>query len=176
MGGNMAGALNAQGYTQAIKSKQLPDYHHITHSGIFNENYFEVGDRAKQLLEIHHGLAISNCDLYDIAKRNYFISLFMKSSTDGQKRTIPLNVVVCLDVSGSMDGALKYNYGEDYPGAEGTRIFLAKKAILMLFDKLNAEDVFSLVTFHTKAKTIISSNFVKKLSRNKVADLINQKF
>lgn len=36
MGGNMAGALNAQGYTQAIQSKQLPDYHHITHSGIFN--------------------------------------------------------------------------------------------------------------------------------------------
>lgn len=116
MGGNMAGALNAQGYTQAIQSKQLPDYHHITHSGIFNENYFQIGDRAKLLLEIHQGLAISNCDLYDLPNRNYFISLFMKSSTDGQKRTVPLNVVVCLDVSGSMDGALKYSYGDQYPG------------------------------------------------------------
>lgn len=47
---------------------------------------------------------------------------------------------------------------------------------MMLFDKLNAEDVFSLVTFHTEAKTIISSNFVKNLNRSQVADLVNQKF
>ena len=40
MGGNVSGALNAQGYTQAIQSKQIPDFTHITHSGIFNENFF----------------------------------------------------------------------------------------------------------------------------------------
>ena len=116
MGAMSTGALNAQGYSQAISSKQLPEYHHITHSGIYNENYFEVGDRAKDLLEIHHGLAISNCDLYDLPNRNYFLSLFMKSSTDGQERTSSLNIVIVLDVSGSMDGPLKYSYGEEYPG------------------------------------------------------------
>jgi hypothetical protein len=46
MGGATSGALNAQGFTQAINSKQLPDYNHITHSGVFNEHFFEVGDRA----------------------------------------------------------------------------------------------------------------------------------
>lgn len=50
MGGNAAGALNAQGFSQSLESNQLPDYNHITHSGIFNENYFQVGDRAKHLL------------------------------------------------------------------------------------------------------------------------------
>lgn len=40
MGAMASGALNAQGYTQSLKSNQLPDYNHITHSGIFNENYF----------------------------------------------------------------------------------------------------------------------------------------
>jgi hypothetical protein len=85
-----------------------------------------VGERAKSLLEIHHGLAVSNCDLYDMANRNYFMSLFLKSSTDGQKRTRPLNVVIALDVSGSMDGVLKFvNYKED-PAAFKTRIHLAK--------------------------------------------------
>ena len=48
--------------------------------------------------------------------RNYFLSLFIKSSTDGQERVTPLNVVIALDVSGSMNGPLKYNYGEEYPG------------------------------------------------------------
>lgn len=36
MGASAPGALNAQGFSQAINSKQLPDYNHITHSGIFN--------------------------------------------------------------------------------------------------------------------------------------------
>lgn len=107
MGGNASGALNARGFSEAIQENVLPDYNHITHSGIFNENYFSVGERAKTLLEIHHGLAVSNCDLYDMASRNYFLSLFLKSSTDGQKRTRPLNVVIALDVSGSMNGVLK---------------------------------------------------------------------
>jgi uncharacterized protein with von Willebrand factor type A (vWA) domain len=34
--------------------------------------------------------------------------MFLKSSKDGEKRTNPINVVVCLDVSGSMSGPLKY--------------------------------------------------------------------
>ena len=112
MGAAAPGALNAQGFSQAISSNQLPEYTHITHSGIFNENFFEVGDKAKSLLEIHHGLAISNCDLYDLPNRNYFLSLFVKSSTDGEKRTNPLNLVIALDVSGSMDGPLKYSVGD----------------------------------------------------------------
>lgn len=60
-------------------------------------------------MEIHHGTAISNLDIYDLPNRNYFISLFLKSSTDGQNRTRPLNIVVALDVSGSMGTNLKRN-------------------------------------------------------------------
>ena len=40
MGGSVSGAINAQGYSQSLKSNHLPDYNHITHSGIFNESYF----------------------------------------------------------------------------------------------------------------------------------------
>jgi hypothetical protein len=52
---------------------------------------------------------VSNCDLYDLPNRNYFISLFLKSSTDGEKRKRFLNIVVALDVSGSMDGPLTHS-------------------------------------------------------------------
>jgi hypothetical protein len=104
MGGQASGSMNSQGFTKAIESHQLPDYHHLTHSGVINENYFSIGDRTTKLLDIHSGTAVSNCDLYDMDNRNYFISLFLKSSTDGQTRTRPLNLVIALDVSGSMDG------------------------------------------------------------------------
>ena len=36
MGAMSTGALNAQGFSQAIQSNQLPEHHHITHSGIYN--------------------------------------------------------------------------------------------------------------------------------------------
>jgi hypothetical protein len=36
MGASASGALNASGFSQAIQSKQLPKFDHITHNGIFN--------------------------------------------------------------------------------------------------------------------------------------------
>lgn len=50
MGGNASGALNVSGFSEAIKQKRLPHYEHITFNGIFNENFFEVGNKAKDLL------------------------------------------------------------------------------------------------------------------------------
>lgn len=85
--------------------------------------------------------------------RNHFISLFLKSSTDGQKRTRALNLVVALDISGSMNGSLKHSS----TGINTPRIQLAKQAILMLFEKLQPNDVFSLVVFHTQSRTVIPS-------------------
>ncbi len=37
-----------------------------------------------------------------------FLGLFVKSNTDGEKRSekIPIYVAICLDISGSMGGAL----------------------------------------------------------------------
>lgn len=50
MGGQASGALNARGFSESIKQKRLPHHDHLTYNGIFNENFFEVGDRAKDLL------------------------------------------------------------------------------------------------------------------------------
>lgn len=75
-----------------------------------------------------------------------------------------------------MNGALKYTAGHRHSDPENTRIALAKRAILMLLDKMAPEDVFSLVIFHNTARTIIDSEFVKNLDRKKVDELINSKF
>lgn len=107
--GNTSGALNTSGFSASINSRQLPHYEHLTHAGVFNEKYFQVGEKSKELLSLHYGLGISNCDLYDLPKRNYFMSIFMKSSMDGEKRIRPINACVVLDVSGSMGGHLSHS-------------------------------------------------------------------
>ena len=50
MGANAAGALNTAGFSESIKQNRLPAYHHITHAGTYNEQFFEVGQKAKDLL------------------------------------------------------------------------------------------------------------------------------
>ena len=46
----------------------------------------------------------------------------------------------------------------------------------MLYAKLRDDDVFSLVTFHTKAQTIIKSTFKENLNNNTVNQLIYSQF
>ena len=59
-----------------------------------------------------------------------------------------------------MGSYLTYN-GEEQP----TRLELARDAIMMFFEKLLPEDVFSLVVFHEEARTVIKSDFVKSMNK-----------
>jgi hypothetical protein len=43
MGASASGSLNTVGFSHAVKLGHLPAYQHITHSGTYNEHFFEVG-------------------------------------------------------------------------------------------------------------------------------------
>lgn len=63
-----------------------------------------------------------------------------------------------------MDSLLKCDYRVSaHDNQHLNRLNLARKAIIMLYEKLTDDDVFSLVTFHNKAKTIIKSAYRKHL-------------
>lgn len=132
MGAAQGGALNTSGFTHAISQKQIPSYQHITHAGTYNEHFFEVGHKAKDLLDLHHSVGVSNCDLFGLPKRNFFLSLFLKSEKDGLARTRSINACIALDISGSMNCQLSYK-----EHSEKTRLMLARDAIFMFFEKLN---------------------------------------
>lgn len=171
MGAAQGGALNTSGFSYAIQQNQLPSYQHITHAGTYNEHFFEVGRKAKELLELHHSVGVSNCDLFGLPKRNFFLSLFLKSNRDGQPRTRNINACIVLDISGSMGSPISHQEPSDK-----TRLMLARDAIFMFFEKLRENDIFSLVVFHTQAWTVIESNFVSKLDKEEVRKSIYQHF
>ena len=54
---------------------------------------------------------------------------------------MPLQLVVVLDISGSMDWKLSHRKNS------AKRLSLAKQAIKLLYEKLRPNDLFSLVTF-----------------------------
>ena len=53
---------------------------------------------------------------------------------------------------------------------------MAQEAIWMLYKKLNPDDIFSMVVFHTQARTVLKREFKKKLSDEAIQELIFQSF
>jgi len=90
---------------------------------------------------------------------------------DGQPRVRNINACIVLDISGSMNSQLDYT-----KPCDKTRLMLARDAIFMFFEKLRENDIFSLVVFHTQARTIIESSHVHKLNRDEVKQQIYQNF
>lgn len=47
---------------------------------------------------------------------------------------------------------------------------------MLFFEKLTSDDVFSLVVFHTTARTIIKSDYVRNMDKEEVRKAIYQQF
>jgi len=49
---SFGGALNSAGFSSKILNNQMPNSDHITYPGVFNEIYFNVGEKPKELIEL----------------------------------------------------------------------------------------------------------------------------
>ena len=81
---------------------------HITFEGVFNELKFDAGQQTNLHSDLKFGYA-----RYQFAQSTVdpnisdFLALFMKGERDGKDRDDRrLNSIICLDISGSMDGSL----------------------------------------------------------------------
>lgn len=89
----------------------MPESTHLTYEGVFNEINFDVGNKTDKIVDLHYGYA-----RYQFAKSafdseiNDYLAVFFKSSKDGADRDdTPINALICLDISGSMNGGLGQN-------------------------------------------------------------------
>lgn len=77
-------------------------------------------------------------------KTNDYLALFLKSSRDGADRDeTPINALICLDISGSMDGGLGTNRKTNL-----SRLKLSVEAVKMFISKLRPNDSVGLTTFN----------------------------
>lgn len=104
----MMGAVNTRGFSSCVSTGVLPPDSHITYEGVFNELKFDVGPKTEKTLDCHFGYARYQFSqsIYD-KEMNDYLCLFLKSERDGAERNdVPLNSIICLDISGSMGGSL----------------------------------------------------------------------
>lgn len=152
MGGAAAGAMDANAFNAAVRSAHngvfLPEVSTLTYQGVFNEHSYHTGGP-----EDTHQVAVAAYAARGLGDPDeVWVACFLKSCRDGQPRDhIPMDLIVVLDVSGSMDWSVD---SERLRATENSRLALAKEALTSLIPRLRSDDRFGLATFTNEGRVI----------------------
>lgn len=160
LGFSVGGAKDVNNFRENIKNNYLPIPTDITAEGLFYDYYFDKGKLAancEKLFCPSYTYAISKDPIS--GEDDYYLSVGlnsgMKESDFSRKK---LNLVVVLDISGSMGSSfdeyyydsfgnyiLRDDFSEEDRGKSKMKI--ANESIVALLDHLNADDRFGMVLF-----------------------------
>ena len=156
----VGGAKDTNNFLANIENGYLPKLDSITYEGQFYNHYFDTGLGGKECKELF-------CPSYSSAKRKnifskdeeYFLSVGLNSGIDTKDfKRKKLNLVVVLDISGSM-GATFDSYYYDKNGnkienkdkTKKKKIKIATEAIVAMLSHLKNDDRVGIVLFDNRA-------------------------
>ncbi len=183
----VGGAKDTNNFKANIENGYLPKIDSITYEGQFYNHYFDTGLGSKECKELF-------CPSYSTAKRlnpfskaqEYFLSVGLNSGIDIKDfKRKKLNLVVVLDISGSM-GASFNSYYYDKTGkkveieekTQKTKMQIATESIVAMLSHLKDDDRVGIVLFDNKAyrakplRMVLLSN--KKAIRDHILALKEQ--
>jgi Ca-activated chloride channel homolog len=164
------GAKDINNFRENIKNRYLPLPTDLTYEGLFYDYYFNTGETrtCNKLFCPSYSFAVTK-DPFS-RKTEYYLSVGLnsglKESDFARKR---LNLVVVLDISGSMSSPFNEYYydlsGRQVRISEKYRLMpkleVAKDAILAILDQLNEGDRLGIVLFDDRA------SILQQLSRDR---------
>lgn len=158
LGLSVGGSKNIDNFRENIKNGYFPISTDITYNGLFYDYYFETGKQrqSEDLFSPSYSMAISKDPIS--SKDEYYMTVGLNSNikqSDFERKK--QNIVVVLDISGSMESSLQSYYYD-----EGNSIFsklkknkskmeLANEAVNLMIDELNDDDRFGMVLFDDEA-------------------------
>lgn len=158
MGFAVGGAKDVNNFRENIKNEYLPLPTDVTYEGIFYDYYFDTGEskKCKKLFCPSYATAVS-ADPFS-KNKEYYLSVGLNSGiqeSDFERKK--LNLVVVLDISGSMSSSFNRYYYDRLGGkkeiedsdedAVKSKIEIAAKSIVALLDHLEDDDQFGMVLF-----------------------------
>ncbi len=158
IGLSAGGAKDINNFRQNILNNYLPLPTDITYEGLFYDYYFDTG-KQKSCAEIFcpsYTTAISK-DPFS-GEPEYYLSVGLNSGLkESDFRRKKLNLVVVLDISGSMSSSFDRYYYDRFgnqnevsdsdPDASKSKMEVATKSIAALLTHLSADDNFGMVLF-----------------------------
>ncbi len=175
------GAKDINNFRENIRNNYLPLPTDITYEGLFYDYYFDTGE-TKPCNKLF-------CPSYSVAatrdpfsrKTEYYLSVGLNSGMkerDFERKK--LNLVVVLDISGSMSSPFnEYYYDQagrqvrlDSRELNTQKIEVAKDALLTIMSHLNDDDRFGIVLFNDRSYLLQPLNSVRNADMEEIEDNI----
>ena len=182
IGFSVGGAKDINNFRENIFWGYLPQISDITYEGLFYDYFFNTGEQTPcdELFCPSYSYAISINPL--TGEKEYYLTVGLNSGIlQSEFHRKQLNLVIVLDVSGSMGSAFnRYYYnGEEYVDPEGpepdwnkTKMEVAKESIVALLDHLNEGDRLGIVLFDGSAQVMEELTFIKDKNMARLEDRI----
>lgn len=164
----VGGAFDSQQFDEFINHKLMPDSTSITYEGIFSHHYFELNPKAasrRGLVVPAYSCAVSRDPLTGNNEHYLAVSLLPGENADETPRKL-LNLVVVMDVSGSMNEVFGNKDGEK------TLIDSARSSMNCLTEKLLPDDNLAIVIFNHQSKVIQPLTAIRKTNLESLRDKI----
>ena len=172
LGFTVGGSQNIENYRENIENDYFPLITDITYNGIFSEYYFDTAnenaeENTEDMFYPTYAMAKSLDPLS--GEEEYYMSVGLNSNikeSDFQRKK--LNLVLVLDISGSMDSyfdSYYYDMNFEEDKETKTKMKVAQESINMLIDRLNPDDSLGIVLFES------DSAVAKELNLNSNVDL-----
>ncbi len=179
----VGGAKDINNFRENIENGYLPLPTDITYEGLFYDYYFDTGQNepCSKLFCPSYSYAVSE-DPFS-GEEEYFLAVGLNSGLrESDFKRQKLNLVVVLDVSGSMDSPFdRYYYDgfgnrRDYDDQERnwdrTKMEVAAESIVALMDHLEHDDRFGVVLFNGQARLAKPMNLVGETDMEAIEDHI----
>lgn len=151
IGFSVGGAKDINNFRENIKNGYFPISTDITYNGLFYDYAFDTGIAAKsdELFSPAYSVAVSKDPVS--GKLEYYMTVGLNSNIkESDFARKKLNLVVVLDISGSMSSSFNSYYYDDpfaLKGENKDKMTVALESINVLLDQLNAEDRFGMILF-----------------------------
>ncbi len=157
IGFSVGGAKDADNFYENIKNGYLPKSDSITYEGVFYDHYFQLPKNSS--------CEALFCPSYTTFKREnpftkkdeYFLSVGLESNIkESDFKRKKLNIVVVLDISGSMSSSFdKYYYDKKKHTKQRepnlSKMQIANRSLVNMIDHLKDEDRLGVVLFDNRA-------------------------
>ena len=160
IGLSAGGAKDINNFRENIENGYMPLPTDVTYEGLFYDYYFDTGQQGEcdKLFCPSYSYAVTR-DPFS-GETDYYLSVGLNSGmkeSDFQRKK--LNLVVVLDVSGSMDSPFDQYYYDRFgrvteipgEGAGKLKISLATESVVAMLDHLGDDDRFGMVLFNNSA-------------------------
>lgn len=187
IGFSTGGAKGIENFRENIKNNYLPLPTDLTYEGLFYEYYFDTANKScDELFCPAYSLAASRNPFTN--EIEYFMTVGLNSgikASDFQRKK--LNLVIVMDISGSMDSAFdSYYYDQNYtcptcpPNVDcypcitdnKTKMQVANESVVALTKKLNTDDRFGVVLFDNSAYLAKPLNLVGETNMDSIREEI----